>query len=65
MVVMRIENQTDKTKPFSVKTKLLIVRRKSQTKVTNLLIVFAKSMFVMTVNQWGILERDGRGVYAF
>jgi hypothetical protein len=56
MVVMRIEKQTDKTKPFSVKTKLLIVRRKSQTKVTNLLIVFAKSMFVMTVNQWGILE---------
>ena len=56
MVVMRIENQTDKTKPFSVKTKLLIVRRKSQTKVTNLLIVFAKSMFVMTVNQWEISE---------
>jgi len=56
MVVMSIENQTDKTKPFSVKTKLLIVLLKSQTKVTNLQIVFAKSMFVMTVNQWEISE---------
>ena len=56
MVVVRIENQMDKTKPFSAKTKLLIVLRKSQTKVTNLLIVFAKSMLVMTDNQWGILE---------